>query len=76
LVHLNREGRRTVRDLEKCIDETKQLSKDPDPNRISKLLGVIQKISYNVRSMLDGFVENFVREKGIQTIMELIDEAE
>ena len=75
-VNLAREANRTVRDIKKCIEEIKKYTKKTEHSRVTKLLGIIQKISYNLRAKLDPYVEGFVDEKGIQAIMEFIDQAQ
>ena len=64
-VNLAREANRTVRDIKKCIEEIKKYNKKTEQVRVTKLLGIIQKISYNVRARIDEFIEPFVDEKGI-----------
>lgn len=59
-VNLKKEADRTVRDLGKCVDEVNSFDDNKsDKKRVSKVLGVIKKISYNLRSMLLVFIQEF-----------------
>lgn len=72
-----KEAKRAIRTLSvKKEDIEKLRGKSSDEKRVTEILSVIQKISYNIRSLNDVFVENFCNEKGITTLMEMIEAAE
>ena len=73
LVNLKKEAKRTVKELITETEEIRNLKKKIDA---AKILGSIKRISYNIRSMIDLFVKEFVAYDGIKEIMDLIEVSE
>jgi hypothetical protein len=73
-ITLKKEAKRAVKDIALATDEVVKKRKDKDA--LQKLLGNMKKISYNIRSNLDGFVVEFINYEGIKEIMMFIEEAQ
>jgi hypothetical protein len=72
-VSLAKEAKRAIRNLNLKKEDIEKLKNKHDEKKVTEILSVIQKISYNVRAANDTFIEIFVNEKGIATLMDLIE---
>lgn len=73
LISLGKEAERHVRQLNQCKNHIEKLKDSKTSVNVDDLLGILQKISYNVRSNHDQFISIFVKEQGLKLIMESID---